>query len=250
MLEAVLVFWPSFIFGILHTLMPCEDKAIFVFYSFGVSKDSKQAFKILNLYGSGLFSANVFIGFIVSVLAAVIGPYLQLYVDRFVWNLLSGVSLMVAGFIIIFAIVKNKYFPHSEQMQDIATGLSTLRQKKRTAFFLGILAGLPPCLFELAIYSYAISISLIYGWLNGVVAVMFFGIGTWVGLFPLAIAGTMGGKLSKFLTRMNIQRKQEMSTKENEEELTEEELKEETEKTETKIRSNLEIFSAAVLILL
>ena len=167
MIESLLVFWPSFIFGILHTIMPCEDKAIFVFYSFGVSRDTKHALKILSIYGSGLFSANMLVGTGLSVSAAFMGPILQQSVDRFFWNALSALSFVVAGVYMLIALYKNKYFPHKDQVKDITDGLPSLRRRKRAAFFLGFLAGVPPCVFELTIYTYAMGTSLIYGWLNG-----------------------------------------------------------------------------------
>ena len=56
-----LIFAPAFLLGILHTLIPCEDKAIFFFWSFGISKTPKKSFFILLVYGLGLMSSNLII---------------------------------------------------------------------------------------------------------------------------------------------------------------------------------------------
>jgi MFS family permease len=248
MLQSILVFWPSFIFGILHTIMPCEDKAIFIFYSFGVSRDTKHALKILSIYGSGLFSANMLIGTGLSIGAAFLGPLLQQSIDRFLWNGLSASSLIIAGGYVIYALYRNRYFPHKDQVKDITDGLPSLRRKKRTAFILGLLAGIPPCIFELGIYTYAMGISLIYGWLNGVVSILFFGIGTFIGLFPLAIVGAVGGQFSKLISRIqqiySHQNKSKLTNESNENE--EEELQQIQKTTMTK----LEFITASIMILL
>ena len=248
MLQSILVFWPSFIFGILHTIMPCEDKAIFIFYSFGVSRDTKHAMKILTLYGSGLFSANMLIGTILSVSASFLGPILQQAVDRFLWNALSASSLIISGVYIIFALYRNKYFPHKDQVKDITDGLPSLRRKMRTAFILGWLAGVPPCIFELGIYTYAMGISLIYGWLNGVVSILFFGIGTFIGLFPLALIGAVGGQFSKLISRITqiYSHQNKLKAKQQDPKNEDEEFQEIQKTTMTK----LEAITASIMILL
>lgn len=187
--------------------MPCEDKGIFCFYAFGVSRDWKQAFRILNFYGFGLFLANITIGTILSYFAAGLGSFFRDNVNRFTWNAISSFSLIVSGTIMIVQIYRKRYWPHSEQYQELTESIGTLRAKKRTAFLLGMLAGIPPCIFEIAVYIHAMSFAIQYGWGNGVWTVFFFGIGTWVGLFPLAILGTISGKFSNFLKNANLRRK-------------------------------------------
>ena len=79
------VIWTGFFLGILHTIMPCEDKFIFCFYAFGVSRDWKQAFRIVNFYGFGLFLTNFIIGAILSYISSIIGLTLFENLNRFLW---------------------------------------------------------------------------------------------------------------------------------------------------------------------
>jgi ABC-type antimicrobial peptide transport system permease subunit len=133
---------------------------------------------------------------------------------------------------------------------------------------LGVLAGLPPFIFENSIYLQAINYSAMYGWINGFLAVFFFGIGTWVGLFPLGLFGTMSGRINKII-RSHLQRqklkKQLAEKKAVEEGLLAEQAEHENGKpreeiihkklpTEDEIRTLpsiwIELFSASFLIVL
>ncbi len=69
--EYWIIFLPAFLLGLLHTAMPCEDKALFCFYSFGVTKDPKSSLFILILYGLGLMTANLTIA-IIAILISLI----------------------------------------------------------------------------------------------------------------------------------------------------------------------------------
>ncbi len=200
------VLWTGFFLGILHTIMPCEDKFIFCFYAFGVSRDWKQAFRIVNFYGFGLFLTNFIIGAIVSYISSILGNTLLENLNGFLINAFSGIILIISGLIMIYQLRKKIYWPHSEQLQELIENLPTLRSRKRTSFLLGILAGIPPCIFEIAIYTHASILSIEYGWGNGVWTVFFFGIGTWLGLIPLALLGTMSGKVSKFIQKTSFAR--------------------------------------------
>ena len=95
----------------------------------------------------------------------------------------------------LFQIFRRTYWPHTDQYQELGESLPTLKQKKRTGFLLGLLAAMPPCIFQLTEYSQAIVFSMQSSWGNGVWTV-FFGIGTWIGLYPLALIGTMSGRSS------------------------------------------------------
>jgi len=186
--------------------MPCEDKFIFCFYAFGVSRDWKQAFRIVNFYGFGLFLTNFIIGAILSYISSILGLTLLENINGYLINALSGLTLIISGIIMIFQLRKNKYWPHSEQLQELIENLPTLRSRKRTGFLLGVLAGIPPCIFEIAIYTHASLLSIEYGWGNGLWTIFFFGIGTWLGLIPLALLGTMSGGVAKFFQKTSIAR--------------------------------------------
>lgn len=196
--------WTGLFLGILHTIMPCEDKIVFLFYAFGVSRDWKQSFRIVNLYGLGLFLSNMIIGSILSFVAGAIGIFGLNQTDRYIWNAASAVSLILGGTLMLIQLYRKTYSPHSDQLQEISESLPTLRRKKRTAFLLGMLAGIPPCIFELTVYTQAMLFSVQSTWGNGVWTVFFFGIGTWLGLFPLAILATMGGKVSKRIQQTSL----------------------------------------------
>ncbi|MHA1766153.1 MAG: urease accessory protein UreH domain-containing protein [Promethearchaeota archaeon] len=200
------VIWTGFFLGILHTIMPCEDKFIFCFYAFGVSRDWKQAFRIVNFYGFGLFLTNFIIGAILSYISSILGLTLLENFNGYFINALSGITLIISGIIMIFQLKKNRYWPHSEQLQELIENLPTLRSRKRTGFLLGVLAGIPPCIFEIAIYTHASLLSIEYGWGNGLWTIFFFGIGTWLGLIPLAFLGTMSGGIAKFFQKTSIAR--------------------------------------------
>ena len=63
-----------------------------------------------------------------------------------------------------------------------------LKQEKKTPYLFGVLVGFAPCIFELIIYSQCLQYSLGYGFLEGFLVVFYFSIGTFIGLFPLALA--------------------------------------------------------------
>lgn len=191
--------------GILHTIMPCEDKFIFCFYAFGVAKDGKQAIRILNFYGLGLLIMNLIIGTTLSYIAAIFGHVFTENL-RNLWIYIGSLSMILSGIIMLIQLKRRKYWPHSEQLLELTDNLPRLKKRKRTSFLLGMLAGIPPCVFEIAVYSIAIAVGGRYGWGNGTWITFFFGIGTWIGLYPLAIFGTMGGKLSQMLKTTSFRR--------------------------------------------
>jgi sulfite exporter TauE/SafE len=195
---------PAFLLGILHTAIPCEDKAIFFFWSFGITKTPKKSFFILVLYGLGLISANMIITgisvFITQVPRFVFPHYVP---DPYLINFFGAFTSTFAGIALLFFITWRDYMPHSKYTKDIA---SLNWELKKTPYFFGILAGFAPCIFELIIYSQSVSYSLGYGWFEGVLIVISFSLGTFVGLFPLALAkqGTSQIVKSNNAKRRNI----------------------------------------------
>ncbi|MFX1304509.1 MAG: sulfite exporter TauE/SafE family protein [Promethearchaeota archaeon] len=184
----LLIFAPAFTLGILHTLIPCEDKAIFFFWSFGISKTPKKSMFILMLYGLGLISSNmiiaigtVLISFIPQILIPGIIP------ESYTINFFGALSSMFAGFILLFFITRKGYFPHSKHKDEI---FQFNWEKKKTPYLFGILAGFAPCIFEFIIYSQCLAFSLRggLGFIDGIFTVFYFSLGTFIGLFPLALA--------------------------------------------------------------
>ena len=184
--EYWIIFLPAFLLGLLHTIMPCEDKALFCFYSFGVTKDSKSSFFILILYGLGLMTANLTIA-IISILISLI-PLIFLptvVLDPHTITFFGAFSSTFVAIIFLFFITRKDYLPHSKYKDSI---MNLDWNKRRTPYIFGLLAGFPPCLFELYIYTQCLIFSLSYGWLEGFFTVFYFSLGTLIGLFPLALA--------------------------------------------------------------
>ena len=201
----LLVFVPAFTLGFLHTIIPCEDKAIFIFWSLGISKTPQKSVLILILYGLGLMSANLIIAcgtVLISFIPQIFLPQI-IPDDPYAINFFGAVSSMFAGVILLFFIMMRGYIPHSKQKEE----LSQLNwEKKKTPYLFGILAGFPPCIFELLIYSWCLQWSLQggLGFIDGIFTVFYFSLGTFVGLFPLAIAKQ---STSQFMKTSNNKKK-------------------------------------------
>ena len=184
----LVVFVPAFTLGILHTLIPCEDKAIFFFWSFGISKSPEKSIFILVLYGLGLITSNMLIAtgtVVISFIPQFFFP--SILIDPFSINFFGAVTSMFAGFILLFFIIRKGYMPHSKPREEIH---KFNWEKKKTPYLFGILAGFAPCIFELLIYTWCLQWSLQggFGFIDGLFLVFYFSIGTFIGLFPLALA--------------------------------------------------------------
>jgi len=184
----LLIFAPAFLLGILHTFIPCEDKAIFFFWSFGISKTPKKSVFILMLYGLGLISSNMIIAIgtiLISFIPQVLIP--GIIPESYTINFFGALSSMFAGFILLFFITRKGYTPHSKYKDEI---FQFNWEKKKTPYLFGILAGFAPCIFEFIIYSQCLTFSLGggLGFIDGIFTVFYFSLGTFIGLFPLALA--------------------------------------------------------------
>lgn len=189
MLDQLLVLWPAFLIGTLHTIMPCEDKAIFCFWSFGVSKDTKQTTFILALYGLGLMTANIIIGTTISLLSF---PIALFPVNNYIKNFFGALISIFVSIFMLFYLVTHQYSPHSKQVESYTMDIDW--KKKRTPYIFGILAGSPPCVFEIIIYAQVFTYTASYGIPIGFLTILFFTLGTFLGLFPLAIVRQYGTK--------------------------------------------------------
>lgn len=184
--EYFIIIMPAFLLGILHTLIPCEDKAIFFFWSFGIAKSPKRSLFILTLYGLGLITANMIIaGATVTITQLPRFVFPHYIPNAYLINFFGAFTSMFAGIFLLFFITRRDYMPHSKHTKDL-TNLNW--ELKKTPYAFGIFAGFAPCIFELIIYSQSISYSLGYGWFEGVLIVFCFSLGTFIGLFLLALA--------------------------------------------------------------
>ena len=186
MQEYFIIFLPAFLLGILHTAIPCEDKAIFFFWSLGISKDMKHSIFILALYGFGLMSANLIIATITIFISLIPRFMIPGFVaEAYIINFVGALSSILAAVLLLFFLTHKEYLPHSRYKDEM---LQLDWEKNRTPYLFGILAGFPPCIFELFIYSQCLTLSLSYGFIEGFLTVFYFSLGTFVGLFPLAAA--------------------------------------------------------------
>jgi len=191
-LDQLLVLWPAFVIGILHTLMPCEDKAIFCFWSFGISKDWKNSMTILMRYGAGLMTANVSIGAVTSLFSLI---FTFIPIENYVFNFFGALVSIIVAIYMLFYIFTRQYTPHSKHTDELKLDIDW--QSKRTPYILGILAGAPPCIFEILIYTQCFTWTLSYGILSGLLTIISFSIGTFLGLFPLAMLSQYGSRIRK-----------------------------------------------------
>lgn len=185
--EYYLIFLPAFLLGLLHTAMPCEDKAIFCFWSFGVAKERRKSLLVLILYGLGLMSANLAIAgimILISLIPLILIPGFAS--DPYAITFFGAFSSTFVAIFFLFFVTRKDYFPHSRFNADKWEQINW--EKRRTPYIFGTLAGFPPCLFELFIYSQCLIISLSYGFLEAFFTVFYFSLGTFVGLFFLAAA--------------------------------------------------------------
>jgi ABC-type nickel/cobalt efflux system permease component RcnA len=184
----------AFAFGLLHTLQPCEDKAIFGFHTFGIAKNTSEAIKIVFIYSLGLFVTNAALGSGFSFLGSLFGwilPWLQSYEPLFS----SGVAIAI-GAILYYRLVR-----YRKGDNHIASPISLkVRKNLVGTFVLGILTGLPPCPFELSVYFQAAGASAL-GFANGIIFVFWFAVGTISGMIFLTIVVTSFRKLDIFKER-------------------------------------------------
>ncbi|MBD3188631.1 hypothetical protein GF325_17515 [Candidatus Bathyarchaeota archaeon] len=169
----------AFSYGLLHTLQPCEDKAIFGFHAFGVAKHTMEAMKLVGIYALGLLSINNFFGFIFSLA----GTALSLNENvELLLKYISPIVTIILGIVLLYRLIA---FGKQDDHYAIPETFK-VKKKKLPIFLLGVITGLPPCPFELAIYIEAFRASTGY-FFNGIAYVFLFSIGTVIGLFILAL---------------------------------------------------------------
>jgi sulfite exporter TauE/SafE len=186
--DLIVLFAPSFILGFLHTFIPCEDKAIFFFWSFGISKQPKKSVLILVLYGLGLMAANLIITIItvgISITPRLVIPGFTM--DPYFLSFLGALTSAIAAVILFVFITKSNYTQkiHSRYKDEI---VRLNWEKMRTPFVFGIIVGFAPCVFEFFIYYKCLTLALTYDFFWVITYMFYFSLGTFIGLFPLALA--------------------------------------------------------------
>nr|MDO8113548.1 sulfite exporter TauE/SafE family protein [Candidatus Sigynarchaeota archaeon] len=186
----IVPFLTAFAYGLLHTIQPCEDKAIFGFHTFGIAKNNAEAIKIVGIYALGLLTINNVLGFGFSAIGSFVGliPVFQQFA-RYIWPIFS----ITLGIVLYIRLVKYRV-----RDNHIASPI-TLKVRKNLlgVYFLGILTGLPPCPFEIGAYINALEGASVILW-NGVYYVISFSIGTVIGLLILTLIVTSFKKLDIF----------------------------------------------------
>jgi len=184
--EYLIIFFPALLLGLLHTAMPCEDKSILVFWSFGIAKETRKSLFILILYGLGLMAANMTIAFIavlISLVPLIIFP--SFVADPHAITFFGAFSSTFVAIFLLFFATQREYAPHSRYKEQI---MNLNWEKRKTGFLFGLLSGFPPCIFELFIYSQCLIFSLSYGFVEALLTVFYFTLGTFIGIFFLALA--------------------------------------------------------------
>jgi len=172
----------AFILGLAHTLEPCEDKAVVSLYAFWGSERWREGILMVVLYGLGMALIDASLGF----LFAFVGVNL-LEAFKTILELIAGLITIVFGFFMLtgWSIVHITHH-HDGAASNGAKYSGRLRMS--TALLFGLVRGLPPCPFELAVFIWAASMGSV---LIGTVTVFIFGLGTTAGLIPLGFL--MGG---------------------------------------------------------
>ena len=173
----------AFILGLMHTLEPCEDKAVVSLYALWSSKRWLDGLMLVILYGLGMTIVDTCLGFI-SALAGV--TLLQQLKE--VLEIGAGVITVIFG-IVMFTGKNPIHLVHHHGRMEAENGLGMPQNiGMKGALLFGLVRGLPPCPFELAVLLWAASAGDV---LIGTLSVFVFGLGTTVGLIPLGFI--MGG---------------------------------------------------------
>ncbi len=174
-----LTFLGAFILGLAHTLEPCEDKVVVSLYAIWASKRVRDGVALVALYGLGMALVDTVLGFVFSLAGVTI---LQNLKEPF--EIVAGIITALFGFIMFTGKpLIHVIHHHNGEKTGEGSGLG-----KVAALALGLIRGLPPCPVELAMWLWAASIGDV---LRGTALVFIFGLGTTVGLLPLAYI--MGG---------------------------------------------------------
>jgi len=171
----------AFALGLAHTLEPCEDKAVVSLYSLWGSKKWAEGVFLVVLYGLGMALIDTALGFVFAYL----GASLLTQIGGILRVVAGGITAVFGLFMVFGA--PHIHLIHHHDGVKVTTELSSGFSRK-TVLALGLVRGLPPCPFELAILLWAASMGNV---LAGTLTVFVFGLGTTIGLIPLGIV--MGG---------------------------------------------------------
>jgi len=176
-----ITFLSAFILGLIHTLEPCEDKAVVSLFIMWAAKRLREAMILVTLYGLGMTFIDTALGAISAYLGVSLleqyGPVLRVAAGAI--TALFGLYVFVGG--------EGAHLLHHHGEVSLQEA-SSETSRALSVFALGLVRGLPPCPFELAILAWAASMGSIW---RGTLTVFIFGLGTTLGLIPLGLV--MGG---------------------------------------------------------
>jgi len=173
----------AFILGLMHTLEPCEDKAVVSLYALWSSRKWWDGLMLVILYGLGMTLVDTGLGFV----SAFVGVTLLRQLKEVLEIGAGGITVMFG--IVMFTGKNPIHLVHHHGRMEAKNGSGMPQNIGKTgALLFGLIRGLPPCPFELAVLLWAASAGNI---LMGTLYVFVFGLGTTVGLIPLGFI--MGG---------------------------------------------------------
>jgi len=170
----------AFVVGLAHTLEPCEDKAIVSLFVFWATEKLSHAIGLVVLYGLGMALADTAMGFVLSYVGV---RWLDIF--RTPLEVTAGAITIIFGFFML----RGKELTHIGHHHGEAVAPTNAKLLHWYAILgFGIVRGLPPCPVEVAMLLWAASLGSVW---RGTATVFVFGLGTTVGLIPLALI--MGG---------------------------------------------------------
>lgn len=188
-----ITFLGAFILGLAHTLEPCEDKAVVSLFIMWAAKRLREAMILVVLYGLGMTLIDTALG----AISAYLGVSLLVEYGP-VFRVAAGAITALFGlYVFVGAEAAHLLHHHGEaSLQEVSSGTP----QALSVFALGLVRGLPPCPFELAILVWAASMGSIW---RGTLTVFVFGLGTTLGLIPLGLvmaglAGAVGRSRYRF----------------------------------------------------
>ena len=177
----------AFLLGLVHTLEPCEDKAVVSLFVFWATKKLVHAIGLVVLYGLGMALVDTIMGFILSYIGVT-----WLEAIKTPLEITAGAITVVFGVLMLWG---GELAHIGHHHGEAASGTTSKLTRWYTILGLGMVRGLPPCPIEVAVLIWAASIGNV--WL-GTATVFVFGLGTTVGLIPLGlIMGSLTGLISK-----------------------------------------------------
>lgn len=183
-----ITFLGAFLLGLAHTLEPCEDKAVVSLFIMWAAKRLREAMVLVIIYGLGMTLIDTALGAISSYL----GVSLLMKYSPVLRVSAGAITALFGLYVFVGGEAAHLLHDHGEVSLQEASSESS---RAFSVFALGLVRGLPPCPFELAILAWAASMGSLW---RGTLTVFVFGLGTTLGLIPLGLVmGGLAGAVGK-----------------------------------------------------